>query len=340
MSYLKIFFVCFALALTTLTAEARKKIDPEAQRAARDLRNKFVCLRALSDTARELGMPYADQKIQIAERANSSCYFCGNGSEDVIYSNPLIWRKGNKDVYVTLSDISGPNLNKKAPVISLLEYDRVQSGPVCLVDKKQRQLTRVFNVRPDGEIYFDEDNYMPARCSGKKPTKAYTYVQPRELEEQEAALRQASLFSELDAEIERMINYATYDKIKSTVEKRSKWRDQVRNPKAKAAGTPFFVGRDKFAPPECDQAISRTDLKDRLEQAREDVVNLSKWSRDIERISEDFTIEKNNGAMSGKKKGSAVRKANPPAPAPATLDGSYTAPAVLPAGTSSSQGTN
>ncbi len=335
MSYFKIFSIFLALILTLVTAEARKKIDPEAQRAAKDLRNKFICLRALNDTARELGMSYADQKIQVAKTATSSCSFCGNGSEDVIFSNPLIWKRGDKDVYVTLTDISGPNLKKKAPVISLLEYDRVESGSVCLVDKKQRQLTRVFKVLPGGEVSFDDNNFSIVRCSGKNPVKSFSYVQPREVREEEASLRQASLFSDLDAEIERMINYASYDRIKSTVEKRSKWRERGQSSKS-----PFYVARDKFAPPECDEAITRIDLKNRLEQAREDVVNLSKWSRSIESVSEDYITEKNNAAISGKKKGSVARRENPPAPAPAALEGSYTAPAALPPGSSSSQGTN
>lgn len=335
MSYFPMMFLCFTIALSSVTVEARKRIDPEAQKTARDLRNRFVCLRALSATARELGMPYSQQNIQVAEKVNSSCYFCGNGSEDVTHTHPLLWRRANgKDVYVTISDLSGPNLKKKAPVVSLLEYDRIEKGPVCLVNKKQKQMARTFSMR-NGEIAFDENNFKPARC-GKK-ISGYTNVQVRELEDEEAANKQDSLFSDLDSEIERMINYASYDRVKSTVERRSKWREQVRNPKIKTPETPFFMGKYAFAPEECDQVITRPDLKDRLEQAREDVLNLSKWSRDMERIEDGFRGEQNDAVLNGKKRASVKRKANPPAPAPASLDGSYTPPT---ASGSSSQGTN
>lgn len=318
----QILFLLSAVLLFSFTAEARKKIDPEAQRTAKELKNRFTCLRALSATARELGMPYSQQTIQVAERVNSSCYFCGNGSEDYTTSHPMLWRRANgKDVYVTITDVNGANLKKKAPVVSLLEYERVDSGAVCIVNKKKKQMSRTFNIRPDGEVAFDDDNFMPKRCSAKKPVKGYTYVQPRELEEEETANRQASLFSELDAEIERMINYASYDRVKSTVERRSKWREQVRNPKIRTPDTPFFMGSYAFAPEECDQVV-RPAMKDRLDQAREDVLNLSKWSREIERTEDGFKDAQNDAVLNGKKRASVKRKANPPAPAPATLDGS------------------
>lgn len=334
MSYLKIFFVCFALVLTTLSTEARKKIDPEALRTARDLQNRFTCLRSLSATARELGMPHNEQSFKVAEKANLSCNFCG--TEDYLTTHPMIWRRANgKDVYVSIIEVQGVNLKKKAPVVSLLEYDRVFSGNVCLVNKKQKQLARTFTVESNGNIAFDDNDFQPKRCNTRSPAKGYTHVQPRALEDEEASNKQASLFAELDAEIERMINYANYDRIKTTVEKRSNWRERGQGSKS-----PFFVGRDQFAPPACDQAVTRRDLKDRLEQAREDIVNLSKWSRDIERISEGYITEKNNAALSGKKKGSVTRRENPPAPAPATLEGSYATPASAPTNSESSQGTN